>query len=99
MQRTIVLEYQGKKIVSQPFTFKHACIMDDERHKAKGKEDAEITDSTLNQWAFLALQKMFEGTELTDEVLDGAINIKELRKACSKILDWFFGVDEEVKNS
>lgn len=97
-QRTLVLEYEGKKIVSQSFTFKHACIVDDERDKAM-KNGVEISQGLLNQWALLAIQKMFEGTELTDEIIESEINIKALREACDKVLDWYFGVDEEVKNS
>ncbi len=88
MQRTIVLDYNGQKIVSHPFTFKHACIIDDERYK----------DGGLATGARLALQKMFEGTILTDEIID-TLNIKELRAATGKILDWFLCIDEETKNS
>ncbi len=90
MQKTIVLEYKGQKIVSQPFTFKHACIVDDERYRTGG----------LGTGAGNALRKMFEGTVITDEVIDnGEIEMKELRKATSKIIDWFLGIDEELKNS
>jgi hypothetical protein len=88
-QKTIVLEYNGQKIVSQPFTFKHACIIDDERFRSGG----------LMTGARLALQKMFEGTIITDEIIDNEIDIKVLREACNKIIDWFLGIDEEVKNS
>lgn len=88
MQKTIVLEYNGQKVVSQPFTFKHACIIDDEKYRSGG----------LATGARLALQKMFEGTELTDEIIDN-LPIKEIRKANDKILDWFMGIGEEIKNS
>lgn len=88
MQRTIVLEYNGQKVVSQPFTFKHACIIDDEKYRTGG----------LATGARLALQKMFEGTVLTDEIID-SLEIKELRAATNKILDWFLGIDDELKNS
>jgi hypothetical protein len=73
--------------VSQPFTFKHACIIDDEKYRTGG----------LATGARLALQKMFEGTTLTDEIID-SLDIKALRKATAKILDWFLGIDEEIKN-
>lgn len=89
MQKTIVLEYNGQKIVSQPFTFKHACIIDDERYKSGG----------LATGARNALIKMFEGTVLTDEIIDSEIDIKELKKATGKIIDMYLGIDEEVKNS
>lgn len=89
MQKTIVLEYNGQKIVSQPFTFKHACIMDDSRFRDEG----------LATGARNALIKMFEGTILTEEVIDNEIDIKVLREAVMKIIDWFLGIDEEVKNS
>lgn len=102
VQRTIVLEYDGQKIVSAPFTFKHACIIDDERYKSL-KEDtekgSEITQGMMNMWAIAAIQKMFEGTILTDEIIQNEINVKKLREACNKVLDWYFGIDEEVKNS
>ena len=89
MQKTIVLEYNGQKIVSQPFTFKHACIIDDARYKGEG----------LASGARNALVKMFEGTILTEEVIDNEFDIKVLREAVTKIIDWFLGIDEEVKNS
>jgi hypothetical protein len=98
MQRTIVLDYNGQKVVSKPFSFKHACIIDDKRYEA-GKEGNKPTDSDLNIWAFSALQKMYEGTIVTDDILDNEINIKEVRNACNKLLDWYFGIDEETKNS
>lgn len=89
MQKTIVLEYNGQKIVSQPFTFKHACIIDDARFRDEG----------LASGARKALIKMFEGTILTEEIIDNEIDIKELKKATLKIIDMFLGIDEEVKNS
>jgi hypothetical protein len=89
MQRTIVLEYNGQKIVSQPFTFRHACIMDDTRFKGEG----------LSSGARNALISMFEGSILTEEIIDNQIKIKELRKATDQIIDMFLGIDEEVKNS
>jgi hypothetical protein len=100
MQRTIILDYNGQKVVSNPFRFKHACIVDDERYKFKLKEgDKSPTDGEYNRWAFNALQSMFEGTILTDEILETEINIKEVRNACIKILNWYFGINDEVKNS
>ena len=42
---------------------------------------------------------MFEGTIITEEVIDNEIDIKELRKAILKLVDMFLGVDEEIKNS
>jgi hypothetical protein len=89
MQRTIVIEYNGKEIVSQPFTFKHACLIDDERYKNGG----------LATGARSALVKMFEGTVLTEERIDNEIDLKVLKKASNKILDMYLGIDEEIKNS
>jgi len=89
MQKTIVLEYNGQKIVSQPFTFKHACLVDDAAYRNEG----------LATGARNALIKMFEGTIITEEVIDNEIDIKILKKAVGKIIDWFLGIDEEVKNS
>jgi hypothetical protein len=89
MQRTIVIEYKDKSIVSQPFTFKHACLVDDERYKSGG----------LATGARNALVRMFEGTILTEEIIDTEINIQVLKKAINKILDMYLGIDEEIKNS
>lgn len=89
MQKTIVLEHNGQKVISQPFTFRHACIMDDARYRGEG----------LATGARNAILKMFEGTVLTDEVIDNEIDIKQLKKAVEKTIDWFLGIDEEVKNS
>lgn len=91
MQRTIVIEYNGKEIVSQPFTFKHACVIDDARYKNEG----------LATGARNALVKMFEGTTLTEEIIDdiSKIDLKVLKKANNKILDMYLGIDEEIKNS
>ncbi len=99
MQRTIVLTYKGEKVISNPFTFKHACIMDDARYKADKDENNSPTNGDFNLWAFAALQKMFEGTILTDDILEKEVDIKEVRNACIKILDWYFGIDDEIKNS
>ncbi len=98
MQKTIVFEYNGKKHVSNPFTFKHACIIDDQMHRTQIKSE-DITNATINLWSFPVIQKMFEGTELTDEIIDQEINPKELRAACKKVFDWYLGIDEEIKNS
>lgn len=97
-QRTIVLEYNGQKIVSQPFKFQHACLIDDEMYKSR-QRNLELTDGLMNQWALVAIQKMFEGTILTDEIIEIEINHKELKANCKKVLDWYFGMDEEIKNS
>ncbi len=88
MQKTIVLEYKDKEIVSQPFTFKHACIVDDERYRGGG-----LATGSRN-----ALVKMFEGTSITEEIIDNDIDRKVLKKAINKILDMYLEVDEEVKN-
>ena len=89
IQKTIVLEYDGQKIISQPFNFKMACLIDDSKFKGEG-----LMTGCRN-----ALIKMFEGTILTDEIIDNAIDIKILKGECNKILDWFLGIDDEVKNS
>jgi hypothetical protein len=91
MQRTIVIEYNGTPIVSQPFTFKHACIIDDARYKEEG----------LATGARNAMIKMFEGTVLTEEILDDIdkIDLKVLKKAKNKVIDMYLGIDEEIKNS
>lgn len=89
MQKTLIIEYKGEKVVSQPFSFKHACVIDDERYKGNG----------FATGARKALQKMFEGTVITDEIIDNEIDMKILRGHINKIIDWFLGVDEEVKNS
>jgi hypothetical protein len=88
MQKTIVLNYNGQQIVSQPFTLKHACIIDDERFRGGG----------LASGSRLALQKMFEGTVATDEVIDN-LGRKTAKECIDKIIDWHLGIDEEVKNS
>lgn len=98
MQRTIVLDYKGKKYISKPFAFRHACIIDDQIRNSKIEKE-DITDSTINMWALPAIQKMFEGTELTDEIIEYELNFKELRNACQKVFDWFIGIDDEIKNS
>lgn len=92
MQRTIVLIYKGQEIVSQPFTFRHACIIDDARYNEEG----------FATGAGKALKKMFEGTVITDKVIDDLEvegGVKTLKDATGKILDWFLGIDKETKNS
>lgn len=90
VQKTIVLEYNGKEIVSQPFSFKHACIIDDERYKSGG----------LATGARNALVKMFEGTVITEEIIESdKIKLESLKAAVGKVIDMYLGIDEEVKNS
>ena len=90
MQKTIVLEYNGQEIVSQPFSFKHACIIDDERYKSGG----------LATGARNALVKMFEGTIITEKIIESnKIELKSLKDATGKVIDMYLGIDEEVKNS
>jgi len=93
MQRTIVIEYKEKEIVSQPFTFKHACIVDDEKFQRKGNS------LPLASGARKALISMFEGTTLTEEIIDSEIDHSILRKAVNKIINMYLGIDEELKNS
>jgi hypothetical protein len=88
MQKTIVLTHKEKEVVSQPFTFKHACIIDDQRYR----------DGGLSSGARNALVKMFEGTVITEEIIDNDIDIKVLRAATNRIIDMFLCVDDEVKN-
>ncbi len=87
MQKTIVLEHNGNQVVSQPFKFIHACLIDDERYKGGG----------LATGARNALVKMFEGTVITEEIIEEEIEIKVLRNANDKIINMFLGIDEEVK--
>jgi len=90
MQKTIVLEYKGQEIASQPFSFKHACIIDDERYKSGG----------LATGARNALVKMFEGTVITEEIIESdKIKLESLKAAVGKVIDMYLGIDEEVKNS
>jgi hypothetical protein len=121
IQKTIVLTYEGKKIVSKPFNFGIATMIDDEQHRyfrharremdeinediidddgKNSKKDKEIIEALPDTQIFYkALVKMFEGTELTEEILDNEISHKELRGAIKKIQDMYYEVDEEVKNS
>ena len=90
IQKTISLEYKGETIVSQPFKFRQACLVDDERYRGGG----------LATGARTALISMFDGTKITEEIVEnGEIDIKTLRKAVDRVIDMFLGIDEEVKNS
>jgi hypothetical protein len=99
MQKTIVLEHNGEKIVSKPFSFCHACIIDDAMNESREKNE-QFTVATSRQWGFLAIKKMFEGTTLTDEVIDEEINYKDLMEACDKVVDLYFtAINSTTKNS
>ena len=69
MQNTISVTINGKKIVSHPFDFECMCLasdmhflhMDEKGHPKIGP--LRITKE--------AVSRMFEGTEVTDDVIDG----------------------------
>lgn len=65
----------------------------------KGNISKDIIDGFPdNQIFYRALIKMFEGTELTEEIIDSEISQDELRNAIKKIHNMFYEIDEDVKN-
>jgi hypothetical protein len=94
MQKTIVLKYNGQEIVSKPFTALHCRIIDDTLYKDKNAYEIA---------AGKALSKMFEGTVITDEIINDLehFTYKKLKTFQNKIIDWYIEAlnDEEIKNS
>lgn len=89
MQNTITLEYKGETIVSKPFTFGIACIIDDGQYKGDG-----LATSTGK-----AMIKMFEGTIITDKVIDSMeIDFKSLKTARDEVLDLYLKAINSIKN-
>lgn len=89
MQNTITLKYNGQEVISKPFTFGIACIIDDGQYDGGG-----IATGTGK-----ALIKMFEGTVITEEVIEGLkVPLNELKEARSKVLRIYLDSLEELKN-
>lgn len=109
IQKTIVLTYNGNKVVSKPFTFGIAVLIDDEqkryfRRASREIKEEEISENDIidalpeNEINLKALKKMFEGTIITDEIIENEIDYAELRNALKKIQEMYYQIDEEVKN-
>ena len=106
IQKTIVLTYGNEKIVSKPFTFGIAVLIDDEQKRYfrkasnEGLERDEIIESLPDNAIYLkALKKMFGGTIITDDVIENEIDYTELRKAIKRIQNMYYQIDDEIKNS
>ena len=69
MQNTISVTIDGKKIVSKPFDFECMCLVND-MHNSVMRLDGSSKAGPL-RLTKEAVSRMFEGTEVTDEVLKG----------------------------
>lgn len=88
VQKTITLEYQGKTVVSQPFLLRHAIVMDDARLDGRGTASGALD----------ALKAMFEGTEITDDVIDKSLELEAVHTAVLRVLEIYTDELYSAKN-
>jgi hypothetical protein len=106
MQKTLIINHNGKQHVSGRYNWGVAVAIDDARFNyAKNNPELNMDsmvvyelESIVNKWIFNGLSKMFEGTLLTDDILLNEVDGKEIIKAIETIKKWHYGVDEEIKN-
>ncbi len=63
IQKTLTVQFGGETIVSNPFDFEAACLVDDMRYDSDGKIG-------LMHLGRKAVNHMFKGTKLTDEDIE-----------------------------
>lgn len=74
-QQVLTVEYGGEMIISKPFDFETMCIMDD-------------TDGGMLRKGMSAVSYMFEGTKVTDAVID-MLSSEERAKLSMTVCKWF----------
>ena len=82
MQHTLTFKSGDKKYVSKPFDFETMCIINDAHNDDTRRGPLNICRN--------ALDYMFEGTEATQDIIDG-LDAKTRSGLCLKL--WGFYVD------
>lgn len=90
IQNVLSTELNGKVIISKPFDFETACLVDDMRY------------STGNPIGYMHLGKkavsyMFRGTELTDEVIE-TLDYLERKRLCEEAAKMYFAALSKNKS-
>ncbi|MGN0150223.1 MAG: hypothetical protein ACI4C7_08260 [Clostridia bacterium] len=80
MQKTLSIEVNKKKIVSKPFDFETMCIIND-AHNDKEKR------GPLNMCRD-AVDYMFEGTEATQDIING-LDVATRTRLCISLWDFY----------
>lgn len=92
IQKTLSYDLSGKTVVSKPFDFEAACLVDNRRFTGSGM----VGYMSLGKDA---VNYMFEGTEVTDEVIE-AMPMKERKALCEQAAKMYFdALSEGGKNS
>ena len=90
IQKTLTVQYGGETIVSNPFDFEAACLVDDMRYNGIGKGLMGRMHLGKN-----AVNYMFKGTKLTDEEIEKR-PYGERKRLCHEAADMYF---ESMKTS
>ncbi len=92
IQKTLSYKLSGKTVVSKPFDFEAACLVDNRRFTGSGI----IGYMSLGKDA---VNYMFDGTEVTEEVIE-AMPIKERKELCEQAAMMYFdALSETGENS
>lgn len=83
IQKTLTVRLNGKTIVSKPFDFEAACLVDDMRYNGSG---GLVGRMHLGK---NAVSHMFEGTELTASEIE-KLNFAERKRLCEEAADMYF---------
>lgn len=99
-QRVLTFIENKKKYVSKPWNFEAFCRVQDmhlrRRYDENGNDIGPYTDS-IGRICSEAVDYLFEGTQVTQDVLDTAIAVK--MKMCREVFAWYMEDMKEVKNA
>lgn len=82
IQNTLSIKLDGETIVSRPFDFEAACLVDDMRYSSTGM----IGPMHLGK---KAVNHMFKGTKLTDELIE-TLPYTERKRLCEEAAGMYF---------
>lgn len=75
-QQVLSVEHDGNTIVSKPFDFEAACLVDDSRSEGVLRRGAK------------AVSYLFEGTAVTDKVI-ASLSIQKRIALSAKVCKWY----------
>lgn len=99
-QRVLTFTHNKKKYVSKPWNFEAFCRVQEMHTKRaydeNGNDIGEYTNS-IGRIGSDAVDYLFEGTQATQDILDGAIVDK--MRMCREVFRWYLEDMSELKNA
>ena len=90
MQEVLKINYDGEDIVSKPFDFEAMCLINDVQYKNPQAGQLRMCKN--------AVSYMFEGTKVTDNVLN-SLSIQKMTSLCMKLWKIYLEVLVEISKN